>query len=93
MITVDLSRNTTLHPLNAGNLLFWVVSQGAGTVVEDSMVDGRFLMRDGEFTSLDVEGIIARSHERMADFESWYRARKAAGQPVTVRKYPDYQWS
>jgi cytosine/adenosine deaminase-related metal-dependent hydrolase len=91
LITVDLRRNTTLHPLNAGNLLFWLVSQGAGTVVEESMVDGRFLRRDGEFTELDEEAIIARSYEWMADFESWYRQRKATGQAVTVRKYPDYE--
>ncbi len=91
MITVDLSRNTTLHPLNAGNLLFWIVSQGAGTVVEDSMVDGTFLMRDREFTQMDEVAIIARSERWMADFEAWYRHRKGSGQPVTVRKYPDYE--
>ena len=91
IITVDLSRNTTLYPLNAGNLLFWIVSQGAGTVVEDSMVDGAFLMRDGEFTSLDEEAIIAHSDEWMTRFESWYRDRKASAEPMTARKYPDYE--
>ena len=55
------------------------------------MVDGRFLLRGGEFTFLDEEAIIARSDEWMTRFESWYRARKAAGEPVTVRKYPDYE--
>lgn len=55
------------------------------------MVDGRFLLRDGEFTFLDEEAIIARSDEWLSDFESWYRTRKAAGQPVTVRLYPDYE--
>ena len=55
------------------------------------MVDGRFLLRDGELTVLDEEAIIARSDEWLSDFESWYRARKAAGQPVTVRLYPGYE--
>ena len=91
IITVDLRRNTTLYPLNAGNLLYWIVTKCAGTLVADTMVDGKFLLRDGEFTFLDEEAIIARSDEWMARFESWYRARKAAGEPVTVRKYPDYE--
>ncbi|MCY4622273.1 MAG: amidohydrolase family protein [bacterium] len=91
IITVDLHRNTTLYPLNAGNLLYWIVTKCAGTLVEDTMVDGRFLLRGGEFTFLDEEAIIARSDEWMTSFGSWYRARKAAGEPVTVRKYPDYE--
>ena len=91
MITVDLRRNTTLYPLNAGNLLYWIVTKCAGTLVADTMVDGAFLMRDGEFTFLDEEAIIARSDEWMLGFESWYRTRKASGQPVTLRKYPDYE--
>ena len=56
------------------------------------MVDGTFLLPDGEFTFLDEEAIIARSDEWLSDFESWYRASKAAGQPVTVRLCPDYEW-
>ena len=55
------------------------------------MVDGTFLMRDREFTQMDEVAIIARSERWMADFEAWYRHRKATGQPVTVRKYPDYE--
>lgn len=55
------------------------------------MVDGRFLLWAGELTVLDEEAIIARSDEWLSDVESWYRARKAAGQPVTVRLYPDYE--
>ena len=91
IITVDLRRNTTLYPLNAGNLLYWIVTKCAGTLATDTMVDGTFLMRDGEFTFLDEEAIIARSDQWMARFESWYRDRKASGQPVTMRKYPDYE--
>ena len=61
------------------------------TLAADTMVDGTFLMRDGEFTFLDEEAIIARSDEWMIRFETWYRGRKASGQPVTVRLYPDYE--
>lgn len=90
IITVDLSRNTSLYPLNAGNLAYWIVSQGAGTIVDDSMVDGTFLRRNGEFTILDEESVMAHSNEWLARFESWYRHQKASGQPVTIVKYPDY---
>ena len=90
IITIDLNRNYSLYPLNKGNLFYWLVSQGAGTEVEESMVDGTFLLRDGEFTTLDEEAIMARSDEWMGKFTDWYLDRKAAGEPVTVRKYPDY---
>jgi cytosine/adenosine deaminase-related metal-dependent hydrolase len=90
IITVDLSRNTSMYPLNAGNLLFWMISQGAGTVVDDSMVDGTFLRRNGEFTFLDEEAIIAHSDEWLSNFESWYRDRKASGVTMTPVKFADY---
>lgn len=90
IITVDLSRNTSMYPLNAGNLFFWMVSQGAGTIVDDSMVDGTFLRRDGEFTFLDEEAIIAHSDEWLDKFEAWYRDRKASGVTMTPVKFADY---
>jgi cytosine/adenosine deaminase-related metal-dependent hydrolase len=90
IITVDLSRNTLLYPLNAGNLYYWLASKGAGTIVDDSMVDGTFLRRGGEFTMLDEEAVIARSDEWLADFSSWYLGRKEAGEPVTIVKFEDY---
>lgn len=90
IITVDLSRNTSMYPLNAGNLLFWMVSQGAGTIVDDSMVDGTFLRRNGEFTFLDEEAVIAHSDEWLAKFESWYLDRKASGVTMTPVKFADY---
>jgi 5-methylthioadenosine/S-adenosylhomocysteine deaminase len=90
IITVDLSRNTSMYPLNAGNLLFWMVSQGAGTIVDDSMVDGTFLRRNGEFTFLDEEAVIAHSDEWLSKFESWYRDRKASGVTMTPVKFADY---
>lgn len=90
IITVDLSRNTSIYPLNAGNLIFTLVSQGAGTMVDDSMVDGTFLLRDGEFTFLDEEAVIAHSDERLSKFESWYRDRKSSGVTMTPVKFADY---
>ena len=91
IVTVDVSRNTSLYPLNAGNLFYWIASQGAGTIVDDSMVDGAFLRRDGEFTFLDEEAVIARSDEWLSNFEAWYLERKANGEPVTIVKYDDYE--
>lgn len=91
IITVDLIKNLHLHPMNAGTLLFWIVSQGAGTIAEDVLVDGRFLRRDGEFTDLDEEEVVARSNEWLSKFIVWYKERKASNQPVTIRRYPDYE--
>lgn len=90
IITVDLSRNASLYPLNGGNLLYWIASQGAGTLVDDSMVDGMFLRRNGEFTFLDEEAIVARSNEWLMRFASWYRDRKEVGEPVTVVRWDDF---
>jgi hypothetical protein len=67
-----------------------MVSQGAGTIVDDSMVDGTFLRRNGEFTFLDEEAIIAHSDEWLSNFESWYRDRKASGVTMTPVKFADY---
>jgi 5-methylthioadenosine/S-adenosylhomocysteine deaminase len=90
IITIDLSRNTNLYPMNTGNLLYWIASQGAGTIVTDTIVDGTFLRRDGKFTIFDEEAVIARSDEWLSKFLSWYRECKASNKPVTIMKYDDY---
>lgn len=91
IITIDLSRNTSIYPLNAGIFLGWIAEQGAGTIVCDAMVDGVFLRRENEFTIFDEEAIIGRSDEWLAKFSNWYLEKKRLGQPHVQIVHEDYR--
>jgi cytosine/adenosine deaminase-related metal-dependent hydrolase len=90
IVTVDLSRNTGLYPLNVGNLLTFMAFNGPGTEVADAMVDGEFLRRDGEFTIFDEEAITAKANEWCDKFTVDYMTAKAAGDPMFNRVHEEY---
>ncbi len=90
LITIDLSRNTGLFPLNAGTLLTFLAMNGPGTQVTDAMVDGKFLRRNGEFTVLDEDAIIARAREWCDKFAVDYMAAKKTGTPMFNRVHEEY---
>ncbi len=72
IITIDLRRNTDLMPLNAGMLFYFLCINGPGAVAADVMVDGVFLRREGEFTMLDEEAIIAKATQWFEKFTDYY---------------------
>ena len=72
IITIDLRRNTDLMPLNAGMLFYFLCINGPGAVAADVMVDGVFLRREGEFTILDEEAIIAKATQWFEKFTDYY---------------------
>ena len=59
-------------PLNAGMLFYFLCINGPGTEAADVMVDGVFLRRNGEFTILDEEAIIAKSTQWFEKFTEYY---------------------
>jgi 5-methylthioadenosine/S-adenosylhomocysteine deaminase len=90
IVTVDLTRNTSLYPLNVGTLLTFMAFNGPGTQVSDAMVDGEFLRRDGEFTIFDEDAIIAKANEWCDKFTVDYMTAKAAGDPMFNRVHEEY---
>jgi len=61
VVTIDLTCNTSLFPLNVGTLMLFLSVNGPGTEVTDALVDGHFLRRDGKFTFLDEAEIMGRA--------------------------------
>lgn len=90
IVTIDLSRNTSLYPLNVGTLLTFIAFNGPGTEVTDAMVDGVFLRRDGEFTIFDEEAIIAKANEWCDKFTVDYMKAKETGEPMFNRVHEEY---
>jgi cytosine/adenosine deaminase-related metal-dependent hydrolase len=91
LVTIDLTHNTSLFPLNVGGLLTFMTANGPGTQVSDAMVDGKFLRRDGEFTIFDEEAIIARAQEWCDKFTEDYMQAQAAEEPMFNRVHEEYQ--
>ncbi len=91
VVTIDLTRNTSLFPLNVGTLLLFLAVNGPGTEVADAMVDGRFLRRDGEFTLLDEEELIGRAQYWCDKFTADYMQAQAEGRPMFERVHEEYQ--
>lgn len=89
--TIDLRRNSSLFPLSRENLLTMLALNGAGTEVADLLVDGIFLRREGHFTHLDEEAIIARAQEWCDRFAADYQAAKRAGRPLFRRVHEEFQ--
>ena len=90
IVTIDLNRNTSLYPLNVGNLLTFMAANGPGTEVTDAMVDGVFLRRDNEFTIFDEEAIIAKANEWCDKFTFDYFKAQETGDPMFNRVHEEY---
>lgn len=80
IVTIDLRRNSDLVPLTRELLFYKVGFNSPGTAVADSMVDGEFLRRDGQFTRVDEEAIIARANEWFGRFCREFVASQADSQ-------------
>jgi cytosine/adenosine deaminase-related metal-dependent hydrolase len=91
LVTIDLTRNTSLFPLNVGTLLTFMALNGPGTEVADAMVDGKFLRRNGKFTIFDEEAIIARAQQWCDKFAVDYMEAKKIGNPMFNRVHEEYQ--
>jgi cytosine/adenosine deaminase-related metal-dependent hydrolase len=90
VVTIDLSHNSSLFPLNSQVLFAMLVTNGAGTQVCDSMVNGVFLRRDGAFISLDEAAIIGHAQEWCGKFSDYYLASKQYNKPMIKRVHDDF---
>lgn len=91
VVTIDLTHNTSLFPLNPGALLLFLAFNGPGAEVSDALVNGQFLRRDGEFTMLDEVAIIERAQYWCDKFTADYMQAKAEGDPMFERVHEEYQ--
>jgi len=83
IITIDLGRNSGFIPLcdDADWVVSMLTRQATRTEVSDSMVDGQFLRRDGEFTVLDETEIVGKAQMWCQKFALDYRQMLASGRP------------
>ena len=91
VVTIDLRRDTRFVGLNVGNLLTMMAANAPGTEVSDSMVDGKFLRRDGKFLYFDEEEIINRAEYWCEKFTADMMQAKAKGTPTFERVHEEYQ--
>lgn len=66
LVILDLSRGTAFTPLS--DIASQLVYCENGSAVESVMVDGNFVIRDGRFTHLDEDAILAEIRDRMPGF-------------------------
>jgi len=91
IITLDLQHNTSLFPLSPESLFSRLAQNAAGCEACDVMIDGVFVRRNGAFTSLDEQAIIARAAEWCRKFRLNYNSKRASGIPFVRRIQPEFQ--
>lgn len=86
IISIDLSRATHLAPMCRSAiqygpeiLFFLFIRNCAGTETCDTMVDGRFLRRDGRFTLVDEASAMEKANDWFEKFLPELAARRAQG--------------
>lgn len=92
LITIDLMHNNNLFPLNKNILLYNLSLWGAGTEVNDTMVNGKFLMRNREFVDLDDKSIYREANKYMNDFVKWYKKKKMNNKEICVYTFKDFEF-
>lgn len=92
LITIDLITNSNLFPLNKGTLLYNLSLWGAGIQVNDTMVNGKFLLRDRIFTTLDIENINSEAERYINKFTDWYKEIKTNNKKICKYKFLDYEF-
>lgn len=93
IITIDLKDNTGLFPLSPQVFFPILALNGAGSEACDVLIDGVFVRRDGEFTFLDQEAIIAHASEWCRKFGVDYRSVTHSGKPMFKRIHAEFQAS
>jgi len=92
LITIDLKQNTSLFPLNKETLLNNISLWGAGTEVNDTMVNGKFLFRNREFVDLDINYIYKEAKKYLPEFIKWYLKNKNKTKEICRYIFQDYEF-
>ena len=97
LVSIDLRRASHLAPLCRSAieygpeiLLFLFLRGCAGTEVCESMVDGRFLRRDGRFLHVDEEAVLDKANYWFEKFLPDLARRRAQGGHFARPIHPDY---
>ncbi len=90
IITLDLAGNTSLFPLSPQVFYSMLALNGAGSQACDVMIDGVFVRRDSEFTTLDEAAIIARARQWCDQFALDYHKMKGR-KPMFQRLHQEFQ--
>lgn len=90
VITIDLSLNTDLFPLNRQVLPSMLALNGAGVEAHDVMVNGVFLRRNGEFLHFDEAEIFAKGQAWCEEFARSYLEHRAEGRSIFTRIHDDF---
>jgi cytosine/adenosine deaminase-related metal-dependent hydrolase len=91
IITLDLNCNSGMFPLSPQVFYSILALNGAGSTACDVLIDGTFVRRNAEFTTLDEEAIIAHAREWCEKFGNYYRDCLERQQPMFRRVYPEFQ--
>ncbi len=97
IITIDLKKASHLLPMCTAltrvkpDLLYFLFLRNcAGTTTSETMVDGKLLRRDGEFTELDEEKFVRRSFEWTERCMNDLVAKKEQGAHYARIIHPDF---
>ncbi|SFQ03497.1 Cytosine/adenosine deaminase [Oscillibacter sp. PC13] len=97
LISIDLAQATHLAPMAASaiaygpEILFFLFIRGcAGTETCDTMVDGRFLRRDGRFLLTDEPAAMEKANYWFEKFLPDLAKRRADGGHFARQIHPDY---
>jgi cytosine/adenosine deaminase-related metal-dependent hydrolase len=91
LITIDLRHNTGLRPLSVETLYDRLLLNGAGSQACDMLIDGVFIRRQGAFTFLDEEAIIARAEEWFRKFSRHYLSARRSRVALVCHRRPEFQ--
>lgn len=91
LITIDLRHNTGLRPLSVETLYDRLLLNGAGSQACDMLIDGVFIRRQGAFTFLDEEAIIARAEEWFRKFSRHYLSARQSRVALVCHRRPEFQ--
>ncbi len=81
IISIDLTGNMPLFLAQKESLFRFLATNAIHVEVSESVIAGKFIRRDGQFTSIDEEAITAKVSERVAQFDGWFEETLAAGKP------------
>lgn len=92
LISINLKENENLFPLHKDVLLYNLALWGAGVEVNDTMVNGKFLLRDKVFIELETEQIYQNASSRIDEFITWYMEKKEKNERIVEYIFKDYEF-
>ncbi len=97
IVTIDLTKASHLAPMATSAipyaeeiLMFLFVRNCAGTETCETMIDGEFIRRDGNFTQIDEEEILRKANLWFEKFIPDLAQQRKAGKHYATKIHEDY---